>query len=87
MTINLTPSQIAWLKELASERGYASLDEAAQAIVAEAMLHSEDIDLDNLDWVKPLLDEAREDIAQGRVISGDEFHAHMDARIARLKGK
>lgn len=65
MTVNLTPQQIAWLEQLKAERGFATIDEAAQAIVAEAMLHAEPLDLDDLSWAKPLVDEALADLEAG----------------------
>ena len=85
MTINLTPQQIAWLQAFAAERGFASVDEAAQFLIGEAIRDVEDLDLDNLDWVKPYIDEAEEDIKRGaKLITLEEFKAHLKKRIEEL---
>lgn len=83
MTITLPPEQIAWLEKLARDRGLSSVDEAAREVISGAMLDDED----DLEWVKPLLDEAREDVRRGRVISSDDFFAKLDGRIAKHRAK
>ena len=65
MTVNLTPQQIAWLEQVKAERGFASIDEAAQFYLAQAMLNAEPLDLDDLSWAKPLVDEALADLEAG----------------------
>ena len=45
-----------------------------------------ELDLEDLDWVKPLLDEAREQVARGEVLSLEAFNAHVDLKIAKLRG-
>ena len=82
MTITLTPTQIRWLEAEVAAGRFASLDAAAQAIIDEHMASAE-IDLDDLDWVKPLLDEAREGVARGEVVSWDE----VKRELADLKTK
>ena len=88
MTITLTPAQIKWLEAEVAAGRFASLDEAAQSIIAAHLAgetETGEVDLDDLDWVKPLLDEAREDVARGNVVSHEEFNAHVDAVIAKLR--
>lgn len=88
MTITLTPAQIRWLEAEVAAGRFASVDAAAQAIIDEHMAQeaeADDMDLDDLDWVKPMLDEAREEVARGEVISREEFKAHVDQVIARLR--
>lgn len=88
MTINLTPQQIAWLQAFAAERGFASVDEAAQFLIGEAIADAKTVGLDDLDpdEVKRLLEEAERDIAEGRMISGEAFKAHLKARIKSFEG-
>jgi hypothetical protein len=44
-----------------------------------------DLDLDDLDWAKPLLDEAREDVARGRTVTLEEFNSQIDKIRAELR--
>lgn len=87
MTINLTPQQISWLEAFAAERGFTSVDEAAQFLIDEAIA-GEELDLDDLSWAKPYLDEAETEIARGaKPISLDVFRQHLAAHMAKLRTK
>lgn len=86
MTINLTPQQIAWLQQFAAERGLASLDEAAQTVIAQVML-TDEFEEPDPEWVIPLLDEARAELARGEGIPLEEFSRRMDAHMAKLRDK
>ena len=55
-------------------------DEAVASILAEHML----FDLDDLDWAKPLVDEARASIARGEGMTLEEYRARMDKRFGKL---
>ena len=81
MTINLIPSQIEWLAAEVAAGRFGSVDEAAQAIINEHMAR----DLDDLDWVQPLLDEARAEVARGEVVSWDEVKRELSELIATLR--
>ncbi len=81
MTINLIPSQIEWLAAEVTAGRFGSIDEAAQAIINEHMAR----DLDDLDWVEPLLDEARAEVARGEVLSLEEFNEDVDKLRAELR--
>ncbi|HEY4170770.1 MAG TPA: hypothetical protein VGM96_28500, partial [Reyranella sp.] len=59
---------------------YESIDEAVASIVAEHMLP----DLDDLDWAKPLVEEARASIARGEGMTLEEYRARMDKRFGKL---
>jgi antitoxin ParD1/3/4 len=88
MTITLTPIQIRWLEAEVAAGRFASIDEAAQAIIEQRMAEEAlagEIDVDDLDWVKPLLDEAREGVARGETISHEEFKARAARKIAGLR--
>ena len=88
MTINLTADQIAWLKHIAAERGYASLDAAAQAVIGDAMAGiPPGFEEPDPEWVIPLLDEARAEFARGEGIPLEEFRRHMNEHMAKLRDK
>lgn len=70
MTITLTAEQRQWLETVVAEGRFASIEEAVQAALVGFM--TMDAEFDD-DWVKPLLDEARADVARGETISLDEF--------------
>lgn len=88
MSINLTPAQIEWLGGIAAERGYASLDEAAQAVIAEAMAGLPNgFEEPQDELVIPLLDEARNHLQNGGDIPLAAFSAAMDQHMAKLKNQ
>ena len=85
MTINLTNEQISWLKQIASERGYATIDEAAQAVIGDAMAGiPPGFEEPDPVWVVPLLDEARAELERGEGISLEEYQKHLRKRIKEL---
>ncbi len=85
MTINLTADQISWLKHIAAERGYATIDEAAQAIITDAMAGiPQGFAEPDPEWVVPLLDEARAELERGQGIPLDDFRKHLRKRIDEL---
>jgi hypothetical protein len=43
-------------------------------------IHTED-----LTWAKPYIDQARQSVARGHVLSGDEFLKRLDARLEALR--
>jgi len=56
--------------------------------LAADLLIEPDADLDqfgDLGWVKPYLEEARAAIARGESISLEEFNAHVDERLSKLR--
>lgn len=88
MTITLTRAQIEWLEAEVAAGRFASVDAAAQAIIAERMAENAEadgIDLDDLDWTKPFLEEALKGIARGETITLDEFNAEMTRLRAELR--
>jgi antitoxin ParD1/3/4 len=81
MIINLTPDQEAVLSALVAAGDFASIEEAAQALLAErlAELQFED---DDMEWAKPFLDEAEADVARGDTITLEEHRERNAARLA-----
>lgn len=87
MTITLTATQMAWLERFAAEQGFATLDEAAQALIAQAMMSPppgfEDPDPQ---WVIPLIEDAEKDIVEGRVVSHAQVKEQLRRRIRGAEG-
>ena len=80
MNITLPRDQQEWLEAQVRAGAYNSVEDAVASIVAEHML----LDLDDLDWAKPLMDEARASIARGEGMSLEEYRARMDKRFGKL---
>jgi antitoxin ParD1/3/4 len=84
MLIALTPEQEAWLKAHVAAGEFASIEEAARQLIDDriADLAAED---DDMAWAKPLVDEAREAVARGDVITLEEHRARNAARLGALR--
>jgi len=80
MNITLPREQQEWLEAQVRAGAYESIDEALASIVAEHML----LDIDDLGWAKPLVDEARASIARGEGMTLEEYRARMDKRFGKL---
>jgi antitoxin ParD1/3/4 len=80
MNITLPREQQEWLEAQVRAGAYESIDEAVATIVAEHML----LDPDDLDWAKPLVDEARASIARGEGMTLEEYRTRMDKRFGKL---
>lgn len=86
MVITLPPELEAWLQAHVATGDYASIEEAARQIIADRMAQSI-LDDDNMEWAKPLVDEARAAIARGEVMTIEEHKARNSARLAALRKK
>jgi antitoxin ParD1/3/4 len=80
MTITLTREQQKWIEAQVEAGRFASVDEAVRVAIADLMA-----DFRDLAWAKPFVDEARESVARGDVLPGDEFLQRLDAKIAALR--
>jgi Arc/MetJ-type ribon-helix-helix transcriptional regulator len=80
MTIALTKRQNDWLEACVAGGRFASVDEGVRSILDEHM----DFAADSFQWVKPLLDAAREEIALGETVPYTEVRAELQDRIRRL---
>jgi antitoxin ParD1/3/4 len=85
MTITLTPEQEAWLQAHVARGNFASIEEAARQLIDEriAELAGED---DDLEWARPLLEEARASVARGDVFTLEEHRVRNAARRAMRSG-
>jgi antitoxin ParD1/3/4 len=87
MPITLTPDQEAWLQAHVATGDFASIEEAARQLINEriAEIAAEDDD-DDLEWARPLLDEARASITRGDVFTLEQHRARNAARRATRGG-
>jgi antitoxin ParD1/3/4 len=88
MSITLTPKQEKWIKAHVAAGEFASVEEAARQLIDDriAQLSESEVDeQDDMAWAKPLVDEARADIARGNVLTIEEHRARNAARLALLR--
>jgi len=79
MTIQLSPEQEQWLKAQVAAGHFASLEQAVAVAVADLMATVDD----DLDWAKPQVDAAAEELARGKGISAEEAVRRMHAALKR----
>lgn len=90
MSITLTPEQEAWLKAHVAVGDFASIEDAARQLLDERIaelsveLGADDAE-DDMEWAKPLIEEARAAIARGEVITLEEHRAHIAALLASFR--
>ena len=81
MNVSLPKEQLKWLEAEVVAGHFSSIDEALAVAVADLKALSED----DLAWAKPYVDEARDDVARGKTLSGEEFLQWLDSRIEKLR--
>lgn len=89
MSITLTPEQETWIKAHVAAGDFASVEEAARQLIDDSIAEfarDDGEEADDLAWAKPLVDEARSDIARGDVLTLEEHRARNAARLAALGG-
>jgi Arc/MetJ-type ribon-helix-helix transcriptional regulator len=82
VTITLTPEQQKRLEAAVAAGQFSSVEEAVRWAVDSLVIAGED---DDLSWAKPNLDEAREAIARGETFSLEDFNAHVEKRLSKLR--
>ena len=85
MTITLTPDQEASLSALVAAGDFATIEEAARALLAERLAERALEEGDDMAWAKPYVDEALAEVARGEEISLEEHKARNAARLAALR--
>jgi Arc/MetJ-type ribon-helix-helix transcriptional regulator len=75
MDMQLPPDVQDWIDQRVRAGAFKTPAEAIAFAVRQVTSPDED-----LSWVKPLLDEARAEIARGEGISLEDFRARMQAR-------
>ena len=68
MTIQLSPEQQQWLEAQVAAGHFSSLEQAVAVAIADLMATAED----DLDWAKPLVDEAIASLERGEGIPANE---------------
>ena len=82
MTITLKPEQQQWLEAAVAAGRFASVEEAVRFAIDHLFAP---IDPDDLSWVKPYLDEARQQIARGEYVSHEDFKRGLAERAKSLR--
>ena len=79
MRIQLSPEQQRWLEAQVEAGHFASLEQAVAVAIAELMAAVED----ELEWAKPLVDEAIASVDRGEAIPADEAWARIRKSLDR----
>jgi antitoxin ParD1/3/4 len=81
MNITLPREQQEWLEAQVRAGAYESIDEAVASIVSEYM----HLDLNDLDWAKPLIEEGRAALERGEGLTLEEHRARVAAKLESLR--
>lgn len=81
MNITLPPEQHKWLEAQVAAGRFGSIDEALAVAVADLIA----IQNDDLVWAKPYVDRARESVARGDVLSGEDYFSRLKAKLGTLR--
>jgi antitoxin ParD1/3/4 len=79
MTIQLSLEQQQWLQAQVAAGLFSSVEQAVAVAIAELMTMSED----DLDWAKPLVDEAAAELDRGEGVPADEAFARILKSLVR----
>ena len=82
MVISLTPDQHFRLNAYVARGDFASVEEAARRLLDERIAERAIEESDDLAWAKPYVDQALDDVANGRVMTREGHDARMDALLA-----
>ncbi len=85
MVIALTPEQETWLTVHVARGEFPSVGDAVRQLIDERIAERAIEEGDDLSWAQPYVNEALDDVAQGRVISREEHRARTIARLAGAK--
>jgi antitoxin ParD1/3/4 len=85
MSITLTPDQEARLAMLVAAGDFATVEEAARALLDQKLADLESDQTDDLGWAKPLVDEARTAVERGDVITLEEHRTRTRQLLAKLR--
>jgi antitoxin ParD1/3/4 len=81
VNITLPREQQEWLEAPVKAGAYDSIDGALSQFVTEHM----DLDTDDLDWAKPLIEEACASAECGETMTPEEYRTMMDERFGKLE--
>jgi antitoxin ParD1/3/4 len=78
MEISLSPAQQEWLRARVARGEFATIEDAASAAITESMAG----DIDDLAWARPYVDQARQDVSSGKVLTLEEHRARFHQPVA-----
>ena len=81
MHITLPREQQEWLEAQVKAGAYDSVEDAIASIITQHMV----VDIDDLAWARPLVDEGRAAIERGEGLTLDEHLRRIDAKLESLK--
>lgn len=81
MTVTLPREQQEWLEAQVKAGAHDSIDDAVASIAAERM----HLDIGDLAWAKPLVDEARVAAERGWTMTLEVYRAMMTDRFGKLE--
>ena len=81
MNITLPREQQDWLEAQVKAGAYESIDDAVASIVAEHM----QLDLDDLDWAIPLVEEGRATLEREGGLTIEDHRARVAAKLESLR--
>ena len=79
MTVQLSPEQQQWLEDQVAAGHFSSVEQAVAVAIADLMTMAED----DLDWAKPLVDEAIAELDRGEGMPADEAFARIFKSLDR----
>ena len=79
MTVQLSPEQRRWLEAQVKAGHFSSLEQAVAVAIADLMATVDD----DLEWAKPLVDEAVASVDRGEGMPGDEARARIRKMLDR----
>ena len=81
MTITLPREQQEWLEAQVKAGYYDSIEEAVASIITQHMV----IEVDDMAWARPLVDEGRAAIERGEGMTLEEHLRHIEEKLESLK--
>jgi antitoxin ParD1/3/4 len=84
MRITLTPEQESSLQVYVEGGRFASVEAAVRQLIDVGLMEL-DAETDDLAWAKPLVDEAREAVSRGEVVTIEEHRAHIAKLLSTLE--
>jgi Arc/MetJ-type ribon-helix-helix transcriptional regulator len=85
MPITLPQEHQRWLEARVASGQFDSVADAAAAAIAVAMAEDAEAGSDAMDWARPLVEQARSEVARGEAMPLDEHRRRMTERLAALK--
>ena len=82
MTISLTPEQQAWIAAHVATGDFSSPENAARQLIDESIAARAEIELGDLAWVKPQVDEAMVEVDRGEIMTREEYRRRLLAHPA-----